>query len=161
MTDYFFDSSALVKRYLTEPGTTWVLAITNPPSTDSVFLVEISMAEVAAAIAARQRAPRGFSVAERDQVVGRFLQDCAQRFLIVEWDRSILDLAVTLTQRYRLRGYDAVQLAAALAANQDLQVGGHVAPVLGAADNHLLLAAQAEGLLTDNPLDHTNLDPSP
>jgi hypothetical protein len=66
---------------------------------------------------------------------------------------------VDLTQRYRLRGYDAVQLAAGLTANQELQAGGHPALVLVSADNDLLAAAQGEGLATDNPLDYTHLDP--
>jgi hypothetical protein len=29
MTQYFLDSSALIKRYVVEPGTIWVRSITN------------------------------------------------------------------------------------------------------------------------------------
>jgi uncharacterized protein len=116
---------------------------------------------VAAAIAAKHRAPQGISLAARNRAVGCFLQDCAQRFLVFPLERAIIDSAVSLTQRYRLRGYDAVQLAAGLAANDDMVTAGRPPLVLVAADSDLVLAARAEGLTTDNPLDYTHLDPSP
>jgi uncharacterized protein len=59
-----------------------------------------------------------------------------------------------LTQQYGLRGYDAVQLAAALVANDDLVANGNTPLMFVSADSDLLLAAHAEGLATDNPLAH-------
>jgi hypothetical protein len=73
-------------------------------------------------------------------------------------DRLVLDRAVQLTQTYRLRGYDAVQLAAALVASETLKAQSLPLPVFVAADEDLLTAAKAEILSTDNPLDHTDVD---
>jgi predicted nucleic acid-binding protein len=154
VTDRVFDPSALVKRYVLEVGTTWVRSVTGASATDSVIITEVSLAEVAAALAAKQRAPGGLTIAQRDRALGLFLQDIAQRFLIFPTNRRVIDLAVDLTQQYRLRGYDAVQLAAALVTEQDFLIQGQLPPTFVSADNDLLIAAQAEGLVTDNPLNH-------
>ena len=61
MTDYYVDASALVKRYANEPGSTWVLQIIEPSAQHTILLAEITLAEVAAALAAKQRAPGGIT----------------------------------------------------------------------------------------------------
>ena len=61
MTDYYIDASALVKRYTRELGSTWGLQITEPSAQHTILLAEITLAEVAAALAAKQRAPGGLA----------------------------------------------------------------------------------------------------
>jgi uncharacterized protein len=68
--------------------------------------------------------------------------------------RSTIDLAVVLTGRYRLRGYDAVQLASALVANEALTQRGQPSLILVSADDDLLAATSAERLEVENPLEH-------
>ena len=58
---------------------------------------------------------------------------------------------MSLTQRHRLRGYDAVQLASALTANRTLTGAGLAVLTFVAADNDLLVAAQSEGMVAENP----------
>ena len=87
--------------------------------------------------------------------MSRFLQDCAEHFLLLPVDRPVIDRAVTLTQNHRLRGYDAVQLATALVANDTLRQQSLSAPIFVASDDDLLAAATAERLLIDNPLAHS------
>ena len=62
-----------------------------------------------------------------------------------------LDRAMNLTQNHRLRGYDAVQLAAALVVNEQYRAAGLPALTFITADNDLVAAAGAEGLMADNP----------
>jgi len=69
----------------------------------------------------------------------------------VEIDQTLVDLAVDLTQRHKLRGYDAVQLAAALTLHGLLTQAAVVPLMFVAADDDLLEAARGEGLATDNP----------
>lgn len=157
MTNYHLDASALVKRYALEPGSDWVLEITEPTAGHTIILAEITLAEVAAALAAKQRALQGLTLEERDRALSRFLQDCAETFLLLQVDRSVIDQAVELTQSHRLRGYDAVQLATAQIANDDLVEQEHPPLVFVASDNDLLAAARAEGLTADNPLEHLHL----
>ena len=108
MTDYFIDSSGLVKRYLLEAGSAWMDSIFEPTGGHTLAIAEIILAEVAAAIAAKQRATGGMTMAARDQVLSRFLHECDQRLVLLEITRVDIDLAVELTRRHRLRGYDAV-----------------------------------------------------
>jgi uncharacterized protein len=67
--------------------------------------------------------------------------------------QDIVDRAILLTQSHRLRGYDAVQLATALSVQQILQISG-LSLTFVASDQDLLHAAQAEGLASDDPLQH-------
>lgn len=158
MTGYCLDASALVKRYAEEPGSVWVLHITHPTAQHAILLAEITLAEVGAAMAAKQRAPGGLTLEERDRALSRFLQDCDEHFLLVPVDRGVIDRAVELTQRHRLRGYDAIQLATALVASEELTAQALPSLVFVASDADLLTAAKAEGLSAENPLDHAGLN---
>ena len=62
MSDYYLDASALVKRYVDEIGSAWVRQLTEPRPGDAVLLAEITLAEVAAALAGKHRLPGGITV---------------------------------------------------------------------------------------------------
>ena len=158
MIDYFLDASAVVKRYAEEAGSAWVRQITDPQAQNTILLAEITLVEVTAALAAKQRAPKGFTLEQRNRVLSRFFQDCDEHFTLVSIDRSVIDRAVDLAQRHRLRAYDAVQLATALEANAITQAQALPALTFVAADTDLLTAAAAEHLSVENPLNHTHLD---
>jgi predicted nucleic acid-binding protein len=78
VTDYYLDASAVVKRYADEAGSTWIRRITDPHAQHTILVAEITLAEVAAALAAKHRAPGGITREQRDRVLSRFLQDCAE-----------------------------------------------------------------------------------
>lgn len=92
MTDYYLDSSALVKRYADELGSIWIRQITDPQAQHTILLAEITLAEVAAALVAKQRSPDGITQEQRDRILSRFLQDCEEHFLLLPVDRSVIDL---------------------------------------------------------------------
>ena len=158
MIDYFLDASAVVKRYADEAGSAWVRQITDPQAQNTILLAEITLVEVTAALAAKQRAPKGFTLEQRNRVLSRFFQDCDEHFTLVSIDRSVIDRAVDLAQRHRLRAYDAVQLATALEANAITQAQALPALTFVAADTDLVTAAAAEHLSVENPLNYTHLD---
>lgn len=120
MSHFYLDTSAVVKRYRPEPGSAWVEALTASTPGHTIILSEITLVEVAAALAAKHRAPGGITQKERDDAVALFLSHCQAEYELVAVSRTIIDRAVILTQNYRLRGYDAMQLATALAANEAL-----------------------------------------
>ena len=80
MALYFFDASALVKYYILEPGSTWVRELIKAADEQSkqpfhtVFMVDISTAEIAAAFAILYRMKR---IRRRvwDGVLNRFMDD--------------------------------------------------------------------------------------
>ncbi len=151
MTAYFLDSSAVVKRYLPEHGTAWIRHLCAPGSGNTIILSAITVVEVAAALAARHRATGGISRTARDNALTLFLRHYGGEYDVTDLDRAILGQAVELPQRHRLRGYDAVQLATALAADRVLRMAGVGNLTFIAADTELLAAARAEGLAAADP----------
>jgi predicted nucleic acid-binding protein len=154
VSDYFLDSSALAKRYLTEVGTAWVRGLLDPIAGHTIWIAEITEAEVAAALPARQRAPRGITRQERDAAVALLAVHCSREYQLIALNRTMLDIAIDLTQRHRLRAYDAVQLATALAANATLLAAGLSGLRFVVADSDLIAASHAECLAADNPNQH-------
>jgi len=157
MSTLYFDSSALVKYYLIEPGTPWVRSIMDQ-QTDQGWEHEIStsilsVAEVVSAFAKRRRA-KEISPTLYDAVISRFLREGRQRCQLFSAHEVVIDLATELLQRYPLRAYDAVQLATALELNQILR--GNRLPLLTfiSADKALCDAAGAAGLRAEDPNDH-------
>lgn len=154
MTTYFLDASALAKRYLHESGSPWIFSLTSPDNLHNIIVAEITQVEVAAAIAARQRAPGGISLRQRDSAVDLLAKHMNREYRLVGMTPTILDRAVRLTQTHRLRGYDSVQLATALVAHELLLNAGLSGLVFVTADVDLVTAATHENLLSENPLQH-------
>lgn len=154
MTTLFMDSSALVKRYLTEMGSGWIVTLANPMTANSIIIAEISRVEIAAAFAARHRAPGGMTQAERDKLFRLLVRHSVLEYEVIPISTGIVDRAMRLTQTHRLRGYDAVQLAAALDAQAAAVAEGLSGLTFVSADEDLLTAARLEGLATDNPNRH-------
>jgi predicted nucleic acid-binding protein len=67
------------------------------------------------------------------------------------YGQEVIDLAVELTRRQELRGYDAGQLASAMILNRALLAQELPALTFVSADDNLLAAARNEGLSVENP----------
>ena len=154
MSSYFLDSSALVKRYPSEVGSAWTAALTDPLAGNSIVVAEISRVEIAAAFAARSRAPGGITQVERDRLFGLLVRHNTLEYEVIPISTQIVDRAMNLTQKHRLRGYDAVQLAAALDVQAAARAAGLPTLVFLTANEDLLTAAFGEGLAADNPNHH-------
>ncbi len=156
MVDYlFFDTSAIVKSYKWEIGSSWVNSLMDQTESYTVFLSEITLAEFAAAISAQHRAPNGISQQERDDLINLFLTRCESYYQLVPVSRAIIDRAVVLTQNNRLRGCDSIQLATAIITNEKIIESNFSPLTFVAADNDLLTAASAENLIIENPNLHS------
>lgn len=153
MSSLFFDSSALVKRYLLERGSGWTVVLLDPPRGHAIFTASITRVEVAAAIASRHRSG-AIAQEERDTLINLLLKHCDVQYQQTAIEAPVLGRAVSLTRSYRLRGYDAVQLAAALTLNDALVGAALPSLTMISADDDLNAAAQAEGLAADTPNAH-------
>ena len=150
MKIYQIDSSAIVKRYVDEAGSHWIREICDPNTGNIVSILRITMAEVASAFSRRCR-EGAITDDERDDLIASFLNDCDRQYQICEVTQDIVGLAVRLVCRYPLRGYDAVQLAAAVFVNQKL-ISDSLAPLIFvSADERLCSAGIAEVLSVHNP----------
>ena len=149
---YYLDTNALVKRYAIEVGSNWVKRLYRRPD---CFLVTslISLAETGASLARKWR----MGEIERT-TYNRLLQTVRGEFervhVVMGIDRALVDLAVDLTERHPLRGYDAVHLASALLIPAQVPALPAASVVFVSADRALLAAAVAEGLAVENPLAH-------
>ena len=153
MADFFFDSSAVVKRYVNELGSGYVEELVEPGNQNNVILAQITRVEVASALARRKR---GNTLSDDDAALAlrSFEFDLVDVYITFQMADEHIGSAAHLATQHALRGYDAVQLATALAANYDLIDNGRNPLVFVAADNDLNLAAIAEGLEVENPNDH-------
>ncbi len=138
---HYLDTSALAKRYVHEPGSDSVRAVCRR---GRIVVARITFAELLAAIA---RACRDGVITEpqRGTLFARIDEDFAD-FTIIEIRPALLREVPGLVVRHPLRGYDAVQLAAALAVRAQ---GGSTQ--FWSADAQLANAARAEGLRTKIP----------
>jgi predicted nucleic acid-binding protein len=155
MTVYYLEPSALVKYYVTEPGSTWVRALLD--TEDNVLVTaEITIAEVSAALAVIARVGR-ISRRQRDELWGKFKRDLLTRYELLPTHRTVINRAAELCQKHPLRGFDAIHLASGLQLQETLvqqEEGMVITYVTG--DDPLVTAAQAEGLAVDNPFWHTD-----
>lgn len=144
----YLDASALVKRYVFEPGTDQVRqAIDNA---EVIGTATISRAEVAAALAKSARV--GLLSRENALLAHHtFRQDWPDliRLPVSEW---VLDRAADLAWAHGLRGYDAVQLAAAVSWREALET-----PVYFATFDRQLWIAASRSPLTAFPDDLPSL----
>jgi uncharacterized protein len=137
LTDAYFDTSALVKLLIEEAGTdeAWEAWLDAAPIT-----ARISFAEVRAALAAAFRGGRlGPTSHERAKDLLGVLWD---QMTPIEVDQTLVEHAANLGETHALRGYDAVHLAAALAAGAEVFISSN-------ADQ--LQTARAESVLTLDP----------
>ncbi|MCL4507424.1 MAG: type II toxin-antitoxin system VapC family toxin [Chloroflexi bacterium] len=141
----FIDSSALLKRYVAERGSAWINELILSPQVDP-YIAQITAVEMVAAMARRLTGRQAASA------IGAFRADYAQGYSVINITAALVEQAMTLAERRKLRGYDAVQLAAALAIQARLP--SQTTLILIASDAELLDAARAEGLEVDDPNDH-------
>jgi len=135
----YLDSSALVKLFVTEPGTAEVSRAVK--EAELVGTVTVSRAEVIAALAKAVRVG-ALSVEEARLARHRFRTEWLH-FLRIQVSDFLIDRAGDLAWTHGLRGYDAVQLAASEVWRESLD-----APVsLATFDLKMWKAAEAVGLV--------------
>ncbi len=135
----FFDTSALVKHYVSEPGTREVRAALRRRGP---AVARVTHAELAATFARLGR-DAVIDARVRDALLDRIDADFTA-FEIVEWRVSVASHVRALVCRHALRALDAVQLASSL-------VLGPRRVRFWCADERLVGAAAVEGLRVIHP----------
>lgn len=138
----YLDTSALVKRFVTEPGSELVHSLVS--ASGPIATAKISYIETHAALARHYREGT-ISKTRYLATVQQFERDWLA-YVRIDLQDDILRLARDIVRRRPLRGYDAIHLASALSIRQALDEE----VTFAAADRRLLQAAASEGL---QPLD--------
>ncbi|MEA2695473.1 MAG: uncharacterized protein QOJ16_4860 [Acidobacteriota bacterium] len=134
----YLDASALVKRYVVEAGSEAVAQLLTEAK--AVGTATISFVEVVAALAKATRLG-GLDRQEAEAAQGAFRGDWPD-LMRLPVTQPLLERAADLAWQLGLRGYDAVQLAAAVSWQEALET-----PVtLATFDRQLWQAARQAGL---------------
>lgn len=130
-----------------------MLGLLNPAAGHRLYIARISGVEMVSAITRRERVG---SLSQQDAAtaLSHFRQAFAHSYNLVEITDTLVSMAMSLAATYALRGYDAVQLAAALELYQHRIALGASVPTLISADAALNAAANSEGLAVDDPNVH-------
>ncbi len=99
MSVYFLDSSALVKRYVSEIGSDWVVDLCNPTLKHDVFITAITAVEITAAISRRSRAG-SINIRDAITVYHQLKNDLKSEYQVIEVTDSIINLGMGLAEYY-------------------------------------------------------------
>jgi len=150
MAVYFLDSSALVKRYINETGSNWMLKLFGSTLSNDFFVAAVTGVEIVAAVTRRAR-NGSITAANAALVCNQLKSDLRTDYQVIEITEEIINSGMALAETQGLRGYDAVQLAAGCAINE-LCIANELPPIIFvSADEELNLAAVNRGLLIENP----------
>jgi len=149
----FCDTSAIIKRYVSEIGSPWLREKVDPGAGVAVYLATISAVEVASAITRRQR---GGSLPQHEaaRFLAQFRSDLDDEYRTIHLGDSIIAKAMDFAEARALRAYDAVQLAAAVELNRWRIAMGKTPIIFLSSDGELNAAALAVGLNVDDPNTH-------
>ena len=131
----YVDTSVLIKLVVEEPGSEAAAELWD--SSDSLVAVRIGSVEARAALAAAHRSHR--LTAPQLHAAKAALVDLWSQLLVVEVTEELAERAGDLAESARLRGYDAMHLAAAQTVGAD---------VVATADHELARAAAELGFHT-------------
>lgn len=150
MSIAYFDTSALVKHYIDEPGSIWVNSYLSGSPSPLILSSVLTSVESSCAFARRLR-EGNLSVEMHARLLSAFDYDITHKYQLLDVISTTVEAARELAYRHPLRAYDALQLATALLVNNEI-VREDLPPLLFVtADDRLLRIAQIENLPTENP----------
>lgn len=109
VSHFYFDTSALVKNYITEAGSQWVQSVSRNAQ---IAVLTSALASIEGLCAFARRYREGLiSEADLTQTCAIFKHDFLRRYSVLVVDPLVLDKAQQLALRHPLRAYDAVHRA--------------------------------------------------
>lgn len=101
------DSSALIKRYVTEQGTGWVRSITPPSAGNTIIIAQVTQVEIFSGVFRRRRA--GLILPRTVQTIRLLLHRHVRReYMVVELTMPVIERTEDLLDKHPLRAYDAI-----------------------------------------------------
>jgi hypothetical protein len=150
MSSFYFDSSALVKKYALESGSDHIIEFFN--SNPLVVTSEITKIEIASAISRKTR-ELSLSKKEKELILGAFFNDCKD-IIFLPVKESMINLAIKLLNSHPLKAYESLHLASALIYQQLIvPVEEESLLLFVSSDKNLLSTTTKEGLQVKNPVE--------
>lgn len=154
MASYFFDTSAIAKRYFNEKGHAWIIERCDPKRGSRLYISQAALVEAVATMCRKTR-EQIITIAQRDKLIDAFKQDSQNTYIVSLVTDSIYTAAGDLCRSHKLRAYDAIQLACALDLRNESLANQVTTPIFVCADLELLGIAAKEGLRIENPNNHS------
>lgn len=118
------------------------------------FIARVTCVEVVSALARKEKSgdlsSEGVVVA-----VSAFRESFIVAYEILEITRQVTNRAMDLAEKFRLRGYDAIQLSTAISARKLQESEGGEIPIFVSSDLELNAAAMSEGFQVEDPNAHS------
>lgn len=155
MSLLFLDTSALLKLYLPETGSSWLSSYIPG---HNIVISELALYESATVL--RRRYLEGTLTLLQASTLHVRLQRDSLAYITIPLGTDkqlerIVNFAFKLAAPLRLRALDAIQLAAAEIATELIQTQTPLEQfIFISSDRQLLQVAQAQNYLTENPEDH-------
>ena len=156
MESAYFDTSALVKRYVAEAGSKWVNTLFESLPTLTIFTSQLTVVETTCAFSRRMR-EGALSSEDYEKLLTAFDYDITYKYIVADVMQITIDTACQLAARHPLRAYDAVHVATAILINHEMVKKTRQSLTFICADNRLLDIAQAENLNTENPNNYSSV----
>ena len=102
MADDFFDTSALVKRHVTEAGRVWVQSLVRAKAGHTLYIARVTAVEVTSAIT-RRRHSGDLSPAQAGAILGHLRRHLTHRYRVIELTRNLFSNAMAMARKHRLR----------------------------------------------------------
>lgn len=142
MSVYFFDTSALVKRYHVEAGSAEVDRLFNDP--DGVFVISSLMITEFVSVFDRKSREGVITDVDFRFCLSEFSKDMITSLWIVDLDRNHINKSASLVLKHKLRTLDSLHLAVFLNLSS-------AQPVMVTSDTALYNAAVKEGFQAIKP----------
>ncbi len=150
MAVLFVDTSAIVKRYINESGSKWIIRLCDATADNLIYIAELTAVEIVSALVRRLN-DGSLTINEVDTALSEFDRHLLTDYFVLEINSGLLEGARDLVRSYGLRAYDAVQLAVATSLNKrQIEINLPVVTFVS-ADKELLKAAELQGLSAENP----------
>ncbi len=140
---YFFDSSAIIKRYHNEIGTEKVDKIVE--GNEEIYISSLALIETVATLR-RKVKERKLTHNRFSKLKSAFLYDVEKRYTLIPIEDSLVVDALYLAEKYAMKSLDSLQLASALKVKT---VEEEI--IFVSADLQLLKYAEKEGFEILNP----------
>lgn len=106
MSLYFCDTSAIIKRYVEEPGHDWIAALCAPEQNHQIYISQAAIVEVVATLCRKAR-DQNMASSQRDALINLFLQHRRRMYNTVRVTNAIYLAAGELCKSHRLRACQA------------------------------------------------------
>ncbi len=146
---YYMETSALLKRYRTEPGSDVIVELLERRRPDETFITSYFTLLEVEATAARALKARLLDQGAYGAFLGRFALDAGGFLVFQPVTNDTVRQAAEVTRRYALRGADALHLATVILGSRNVVEATET--VIVTSDRELCAAAEADGWQVLNP----------